>query len=169
MTKHGESQSRLYGIWEGIKSRCFDEHWHIYPYYGGRGITMCDEWRNDFLAFRNWAMSNGYADDLTIERIDVDGDYEPTNCTWIPKSEQPKNRRNLVMVQIGDETKHLAEWARVFNIPLKNVLSRIYWCHWDPISALTIPVGLKGVNYRGKLPPSHVHLESVDPGLNGVE
>lgn len=91
-TKHGMSGTRLYGIHEGMIARCYNENNCRYSRYGGRGISMCDNWRNDFMNFYNWSMSNGYKDDLTIERIDINGNYEPNNCKWIPPEDQHKNK-----------------------------------------------------------------------------
>lgn len=92
--KTGESRTRLYITWLGIKRRCFKENCKDYKNYGARGITICDSWLNDFFNFKDWAYKNGYDDNLTIERKNVDGNYCPENCTWIPMSEQSKNRRN---------------------------------------------------------------------------
>jgi len=87
LQKHGDSFSRLYKIWQGMKDRC-----RHHPNYAGKGVTHCQEW-NDYPAFKQWAESNGYDEHLTIDRISPFGNYEPSNCRWIPDSEQSRNRR----------------------------------------------------------------------------
>lgn len=91
-TKHGLRHTRIYKTWEDIKKRCLNSKTRSYKNYGGRGITVCDEWLT-FKPFYDWAMANGYNDTLTIDRINVDGNYEPNNCKWATMKEQQNNKR----------------------------------------------------------------------------
>ena len=92
-TKHGMKYTRLYTIWRHTKNRTLNPKYKAYTDYGGRGITICDEWKNDPIAFYNWAKSNGYSDELSIDRIDNDGNYEPSNCRWTTQTIQTRNQR----------------------------------------------------------------------------
>lgn len=122
---HGGCGTRLYRIWFDMKQRCTWEkaiNWHL---YGGRGIKVCEEWNNDFVAFREWALANGYSDDLQLDRIDNDGNYEPKNCKWSSRVEQGNNRRTCVYVTIDGNTKTVVEWCRINGIPAGTAFSRI--------------------------------------------
>lgn len=94
-TTHNHSKTRLYSIWSGMKTRCYNTKRHDYRWYGARGVTVCDEWLHDFAAFEAWALSNGYSDDLTIDRIDCDAGYAPDNCRWVTMREQRINQRRM--------------------------------------------------------------------------
>lgn len=93
-TTHGEKKTRLYRIWKGMKQRCFNPNDKDYEKYGGRGITICDEWKEDFCKFKSWALASGYAQELSIDRIENNGNYEPSNCRWATQSQQNSNRRS---------------------------------------------------------------------------
>lgn len=95
ITKHGGAATRLYKIYHGMLNRCYLPSMTSYESYGGRGITVCQNWRDSFENFQQWALSNGYTDTLSIERKDVDAPYEPGNCTWIPINEQQRNKRKI--------------------------------------------------------------------------
>jgi hypothetical protein len=125
MTTNGYSKERLYRIWRGMKKRCHDENDHAYYNYGARGISVCEEWISDYPKFREWALNNGYADDLTIDRIDNDEGYNPDNCRWFTKGQQADNRRVVRQIEINGEKKTITEWAKFSGIPRKLIESRI--------------------------------------------
>lgn len=121
---HGKTDTRLYRIWEGMRRRCRLATEPAYERYGGRGIRVCEDW-SDFQKFYEWAMTNGYEENLTIERIDVDGNYEPSNCTWIPLGKQAWNKRDTIRVDIDGDVVPLKEACRRLNLPYKAVHLRI--------------------------------------------
>lgn len=124
--KHKQSGTRLYEIWQSMKSRCNNPNNARYARYGGRGIRVCDEWMNDFSAFYQWANANGYREDLTIDRIDNDGDYDPSNCRWASGKEQSRNRSTNVDIKIGNSTRTLTEWCEIFEVDSKTIFARYY-------------------------------------------
>ena len=120
-TTHGRTHTRLYATWRNMKMRCTNPNTKVYKNYGGRGITVCDEWAHDFTTFEKWAVEHGYKDSLTIERIDYNKSYSPENCTWIKPGDQAKNRRGNIMITLGAETKPMREWCSLFRLPYKIV------------------------------------------------
>lgn len=136
---HGMSQSRLYKIWVDMKRRCYNSHNKYYFRYGGRGIKVCDEWKNNFIAFADWALNNGYQDHLSIERNNIDGDYEPDNCSWITSAEQQKNTSRTHYITINGVTKCMSEWARIYQISPDLIKDRINKLHWNDYDAVTTP------------------------------
>lgn len=123
--KHKKTNTKLYRTWQNMKRRCDTKSSTSYKNYGGRGITVCDEWRNDFISFYNWAMANGYRDDLTIDRIDVNGNYEPNNCRWITKEEQANNKRNNRFIEYNGKKMTLIQWSKKKNIKRETIAYRL--------------------------------------------
>lgn len=144
MTTHGMYKTRIYKIWEGMKSRCDNPHNDRYKNYGGRGIDICDSWRKDFLNFYEWAINNGYKDNLTIDRIDVNGDYEPNNCKWSTPKEQANNRTNNRNITYDGKTLTLSQWADLLGINSYVLYHRIVSRKWTIERALTTPVKERG-------------------------
>ena len=103
-------------ILSGMLQRCYNENSASYQDYGGRGIRVFDDWHNNHESFYDWAYSNGYERGLTIERVDVNGDYTPENCIFIPKADQSKNRRNTYQITISGETRCLHEWCQIYHV-----------------------------------------------------
>lgn len=142
-TKHGESNTRLYNVWSDMKKRCYNTKNVDYKNYGGRGITVCDEWM-DFQNFYEWAIANGYDEtaprgQCTIDRIDVDGCYEPENCRWVDRYIQMNNKRNNRILTYNGESHTLAEWCEIVNIPYSCLKSRLNKLHWSVEKTLTTP------------------------------
>lgn len=133
---HGESKTRLYKIWVLMKNRCYDQNATNYKDYGGRGISVCDEWRHSYPAFSAWAKQNGYADGLSIDRIDNRKGYSPENCRWVNAFVQGNNKRNNAVFTINGEAKTVTQWAREYGINPITVFSRLYK-GMDIVEALT--------------------------------
>ena len=121
---HGGKGTKLYDVWCGMKGRCNNRNNDDYERYGGRGISVCNEWNDDFASFRDWALSNGYADGLTIDRINVDGSYCPDNCRWVGVAEQANNRTNNVHMTYNGETHTCAEWSKITGINYYTLIRR---------------------------------------------
>ncbi len=147
--KHGLSSDKLYYIRNTMINRCYDKNLPKYKNYGARGIKVCDEWlnkENGFINFYNWAVDNGYQEGLTLERKDVNGNYCPENCCWIPAQEQAKNKTTTIYLTYKGETKTLADWARELNIDWGTLYYR-YSKGWDSNKIIETPVrGRKELN-----------------------
>lgn len=133
LSTHKLSNTALYKKFAKMIERCENPNSKAYKNYGGRGIKICDEWRNDFTSFYNWSMSNGYKEDLTIERIDVNGNYCPENCKWIPLKEQAKNKTNTIRITYKNETHILADWARITGLNPQTIRNRLNKYGYDDL------------------------------------
>ena len=133
-------KNRLYNIWNSMKDRCYNSNNNRYDNYGNKGIIVCDEWKNNFENFKQWALNNGYSDDLSIDRINNDGNYEPNNCRWTTMKVQNNNKTNNLIITINNEIKTLAEWCEYYSINYKIVHLRITKLKWDPEKALTTSI-----------------------------
>lgn len=151
--KHGFSYDRLYKIYAGMLQRCYNSNKTEYSYYGARGIVVCDEWKNDFMSFKEWAYDNGYDPNLhwskcTIDRIDVNGNYCPENCRWVNMKHQGNNRRNNKYIEYNGEIHTLSEWADIVGISSDTLYSRIGTHGWTIEKALTTSLVHEGYNRK---------------------
>ena len=135
--------SRLYIIWNSAKERCFCPNSTSYKWYGLRGISMCDEWRNDFMSFYKWSIENGYSDDLTLDRINSKGNYEPSNCRWATYKEQANNTSTNLRFTYNGEEHTIHEWADIVGINAMALRHRIVYAKWPIEEALTTPLRKK--------------------------
>lgn len=137
--RHGLRNTKLFSIYSSIKQRCLNSNCYAYKNYGERGIKICKEWENNFKAFYDWAIANGYKEDLTIDRINNNGNYEPNNCRWVTQKIQCRNYRRNHLITYNNETKCLIEWSELYNIEYKLLHKRLYK-GWDIEKALLTPV-----------------------------
>ena len=129
----------LYSCWNTIRHRCYNPKNEKYKYYGARGIAICEEWRKSFKPFFEWAMANNYRKGLSIDRIDVNGNYEPSNCRWVNNLVQARNKTNNKMVTYNGITKCLVQWCEDLNTPYNTIRARIR-LGWDIAKAFETPV-----------------------------
>lgn len=138
---HGKRSTRLYSIYANMKNRCSNPNCNRYSLYGGKGIKVCDEWLNNFQSFYDWAMANGYSDELTLDRKDNSKDYCPENCRWSTMKEQQNNRTNNHFVEINGVVKTIHEWcdSKEYEASYSTVYGRIS-LGWDVVDAITRPI-----------------------------
>ena len=137
--RHNQEERRLHHIWNGLNMRCRNEKNDRFSDYGGRGITVCKEWADSFGAFRDWALANGYRGDLTIDRIDVNGNYIPENCRWATVIEQNNNKRNNHFITVFGVKKTVSEWARAVGISNGTIYARLRK-GWNEYEAIFTPL-----------------------------
>lgn len=121
---NNEISKSIYTIWSCMKNRCYSPQHQNYKIYNGKGITICDEWKNDFMSFYYWAINNGYQKGLSIDRIDNKGNYCPQNCRWTTKEQQMRNKTNNKMIKYKNQIKCLAEWCDILNLKYETIQSR---------------------------------------------
>lgn len=121
---HGDTSSRLYRIWQGVKARCYRKSTKEYAYYGGKGINVCKDWL-EYLKFKEWAYNNGYSDKLTLDRIDNNKGYFPDNCRWVSYTIQARNRSNNRVVNVNQEEHTLSEWSEISGINAATIAWRL--------------------------------------------
>ena len=142
------SKERLYRVWNGMKNRCTNPNIVGYHNYGGRGISVCQEWMDNYMAFREWAYNNGYDEnaskgECTLDRIDVNGDYCPENCRWVGYDIQFNNKRTSKYVEYKGNKHTITEWASILGMNESTLYYRIYKMGWNVESAFTKPVKTK--------------------------
>lgn len=136
-TKHGGRLDHLYAIYCSMKKRCKNPNDNHYEFYGGKGVKVCDEWQSNYASFKEWALQNGYSPKLSIDRIDVNGNYEPSNCRWVTMKEQANNKTNNKFIEYQGETHTIAEWARIKGLSYFSLYQRIMVHKWDIERAMT--------------------------------
>lgn len=136
--KHGMGKTRLYRIWKSMRQRCNNPKCINYHNYGGKGVTVCNEW-DDFMQFKNWAMKTGYKDNLTIDRIKSSGNYCPDNCRWVTYKVQNNNRDNNKMIEYNGEMHTISEWSDIVGIKMQTLWMRLK-NGWNIEKALTTPL-----------------------------
>lgn len=139
-TTHGLSRSPLYAVWQGIKDRCYREGHKAYHRYGGRGITVCDEWLNDFECFSNWALQNGWQKGLEIDRENNDGNYSPDNCRVVTMLVNRRNTSKTIYLEYNGERRPQSEWAEIMGISYDVLSDRVKDLGWSVDKALTTPL-----------------------------
>lgn len=147
--KHGMHDKKLYYVWRSMKSRCYNTNEKSYHNYGARGITVCDEWKDDFQAFYDWSIKNGYNEnakhgECTLDRIYNDKGYSPDNCRWVTLKEQQRNKRTNHLMTYNGKTQTVIQWAEETGIKKETLYARVLTLGWSDEKAITTPVKKKG-------------------------
>ena len=146
---HGMANTRIYSIWSGIKNRCYNKNKREYRLYGAKGITMCEEWKNDFMCFYNWSMANGYSDSLSIDRVDNNKGYTPDNCRWADNMTQTLNRSITKYVEVNGKFYTIPQLSKLYNININCLYARAkkYGYTEEILKAYHRKYKYKGENY----------------------
>ena len=151
MIKHGDrpkgKKVRLYNIWSHMCERCNNPNFVYFENYGGRGISVCAEWSGNYEAFKKWAIENGYKDNLTLDRIDNNGNYTPENCRWVTHKEQANNRRSNRLLYFNGEMHNIETWSKITGLP-RHVIDGRLARGWNSIKTLSTPLLTKGGKIR---------------------
>lgn len=151
----------LYTAWDSMKKRCRGRSPHHFKYYTAKGITVCDEWADDYAAFRKWALANGFCKGMSLDRIDGNRNYEPSNCRWVPMSHQQDNTSRVHRLTVDGVTKSLPQWARETGVNARALRQRLRdgWTHHDAVRTPLLPPGIyrDGVQHkaRGRKPRAY--------------
>ncbi len=168
------STTRIYRTYRNMMDRCFNPNHRAFHNYGGRGVTVCEEWCKSYKAFYDWAYANGYDPSLSglensLDRIDVDGDYCPENCRWISMSEQQKNRRETIRLLFNGEAHTLQEWAKITGLDAQTIYRRVVQWHWPVKRVLTEAVRKTNQAREYHLPDGTVVSLAKIAELSGVQ
>ncbi|MBW7573895.1 hypothetical protein [Caproiciproducens faecalis] len=142
-----DKTNQLYRCWENIKSRCSNPKDSHYHYYGEKGVTVCDDWKNSYSSFKSWALQNGFMPGLTIDRIDVNGNYCPENCRWITQKEQCSNRTSNRILTYNGVSHTVTQWSEIVGISANTIFARLDR-GWSTEKSLTRPLDNRGGNQR---------------------
>ena len=148
--KHNLSKTRLYNIWKLMKQRCYNCKYTQFKDYGGRGIIVCEEWNESFLSFYSWAMENGYEDNLSIDRIDGNKNYEPNNCRWTTKTMQQNNTRRNKYIEYNGEKHSVSQWAKILGVSRGCLQKRINK-GWSFKKITSIPLNINKSHKKNKI------------------
>ena len=140
---HDLSDHPLYKTWQNMKNRCYLTTHPSYKGYGARGITVCEDWRVDFVTFYEWSISNGWGEGLSIDRIDVNGNYEPSNCRWVDDSVQANNKRKTLKFNYNGQLRTITELAEIANMPRYNIYNRLIRYGWSVERTMSTPIQSK--------------------------
>lgn len=137
---HGLTQHPLFSIWQNMKNRCYNKNVWAYKYYGLKGVIVCNEWKNDFKTFYDWAITTGWQDGLSLDKYpNRNGDYKPSNCRWATWEEQVNNRDSCVFIEYNGEVNTISELAKKYNLPYKVLHSRIKKLKWNTQKSIETP------------------------------
>lgn len=147
LTKENGKTTRLYRIYSSMKQRCYNPKRDNYKHYGGKGIKICDEWKKSFKAFYDWSMSNGYTNKMSIDRINVNGNYQPDNCRWISMFEQQSNKSTNTLLTYNGKTQILQRWAEETGLKSYRICTRLKR-GWSVERALSEPINKSKISKR---------------------